>query len=542
MSTFAEKPKAAQQNQPQKVSSNLARSNTATSGPNHHTYPILHLQHTIGNQAAPSMLQTHAKEPGVGSTARFRHDFSQIPIHPPKAGVIQTKLAINRPGDQYDQEAGSDPHPLESDRSSSESRFGHDFSRVRVQAPQQHALPFLPTIQTLFGRFNVTDVRSTVGGAGAGRSQALGASAYTLGRNVVFRDQPDLFTAAHEAAHVVQQTYRTRDDSEGHADAVARALVEGRSAEALFYRAGAQTFRTNTESSSIRMLRRFAQTTITIPTDRDSFESWLFGWVDDFMVDRRAEARVRVGTNLTDLWSDLEPLRGNRVLIRATFERNRSGTVTAVRVEQPGIVRLPVTEIEGSVPQAPSAPRVRAERTLAILLDQGGLGSGPLRPIEPGEPSIWQHGYVRSRYFSYRANIDMVHFFVVGQYGEELGGLTEFRQQLEGSPSAHQLQDYYSNMLGVDFRNRYYSPEGSLSDQLERFFSDVESCQFSFRLPLREQPSAGVPGSPVLTDADQRRLTDHDSEAMEPAAFVEFVRSLERWIASNPDSAARIPE
>ena len=39
------------------------------------------------------------------SASRFGHDFSRIPIHPPAAGVIQTKLAINKPGDQYEQEA-----------------------------------------------------------------------------------------------------------------------------------------------------------------------------------------------------------------------------------------------------------------------------------------------------------------------------------------------------------------------------------------------------------------------------------------------------
>lgn len=37
--------------------------------------------------------------------SRFGHDFSRIPIHPLAAGVIQTKLAINKPGDEYEQEA-----------------------------------------------------------------------------------------------------------------------------------------------------------------------------------------------------------------------------------------------------------------------------------------------------------------------------------------------------------------------------------------------------------------------------------------------------
>ena len=105
MRTFAQK-----QNQPQKQeSSNRARSSTATSGPNLHSHPILHLQHAIGNQAVLQMLQANAEEleARLASTAstRFVHDFSRIPIHPPAAGALQTKLSINKPGDEYEQEA-----------------------------------------------------------------------------------------------------------------------------------------------------------------------------------------------------------------------------------------------------------------------------------------------------------------------------------------------------------------------------------------------------------------------------------------------------
>src|SRR5574341_693044 len=36
---------------------------------------------------------------------RFGHDFSQIRTYAPVVGAIQTKLAINQPGDEYEQEA-----------------------------------------------------------------------------------------------------------------------------------------------------------------------------------------------------------------------------------------------------------------------------------------------------------------------------------------------------------------------------------------------------------------------------------------------------
>ena len=96
MRTFAQK-----RNQPQKqVSPSLARSNTTAPGLHHRADLILHLQRTIGNQAVQRMLQTNAEElkaglPGTASP-RFEHDFSRIPIHPPAAGAIQTKLAINK--------------------------------------------------------------------------------------------------------------------------------------------------------------------------------------------------------------------------------------------------------------------------------------------------------------------------------------------------------------------------------------------------------------------------------------------------------------
>src|SRR5262245_12908718 len=42
----------------------------------------------------------------TGTTSpRFGHDLVRIPARSPMAGVIQTKLAVNKPGDEYEQEA-----------------------------------------------------------------------------------------------------------------------------------------------------------------------------------------------------------------------------------------------------------------------------------------------------------------------------------------------------------------------------------------------------------------------------------------------------
>jgi hypothetical protein len=103
-------------------------------------------------------------------------------------------------------------------------------------------LPHLDTIQHSFGRHDVTSVQAHVGGAAADAATAIGAQAYATGNDVAFAAQPDLHTAAHEAAHVIQQRAGVQlkggvgevgDAYERHADHVADAVVAGRSAEAI---------------------------------------------------------------------------------------------------------------------------------------------------------------------------------------------------------------------------------------------------------------------------------------------------------------------
>ncbi|GAB4569891.1 MAG: hypothetical protein Tsb0020_24300 [Haliangiales bacterium] len=113
------------------------------------------------------------------------------------------------------------------------------------------ALPHLDRIQQAFGpSHDVSQVKAHVGGAAAQASEAIGAEAYATGNDVAFRSTPDLHTAAHEAAHVVQQRQgvslqggvgQAGDSYEKHADAVADAVVAGRSAESLLSPSGAST-------------------------------------------------------------------------------------------------------------------------------------------------------------------------------------------------------------------------------------------------------------------------------------------------------------
>lgn len=102
------------------------------------------------------------------------------------------------------------------------------------------ALPHREAIQRAFGpAHDVGAIEAFVGGAAASAAEAIGAEAYATGHRVAFRAGPDLHTAAHEAAHVVQQRAGVQlrggvgeagDAHERHADAVADRVVRGESA------------------------------------------------------------------------------------------------------------------------------------------------------------------------------------------------------------------------------------------------------------------------------------------------------------------------
>ncbi len=107
------------------------------------------------------------------------------------------------------------------------------------------SLPFLDQIQRAFGRHDVSGVKAHVGGAASEAARTMGARAYASGDRVAFARDPDLFLAAHEAAHVVQQrggvqlsggVGRSGDAYEQHADEVAAAVVAGQSAATLLDR------------------------------------------------------------------------------------------------------------------------------------------------------------------------------------------------------------------------------------------------------------------------------------------------------------------
>jgi hypothetical protein len=102
------------------------------------------------------------------------------------------------------------------------------------------AMPFGAQIQQSFGGYDISNIQAHTDANAADATAAMGADAYATGNHVAFGGAPDLHTAAHEAAHVVQQRAgvslsggvgQSGDPYEQHADRVADAVVAGQSAE-----------------------------------------------------------------------------------------------------------------------------------------------------------------------------------------------------------------------------------------------------------------------------------------------------------------------
>ena len=109
------------------------------------------------------------------------------------------------------------------------------------------ALPHLDQIQRSFGRHDVGGIQAHQDDRAAEGARAMGATAFATGNHVAFAGAPSLHTAAHEAAHIVQQRAgvqlsggvgRSGDAYERHADQVADLVVKGESSEALLGQPG----------------------------------------------------------------------------------------------------------------------------------------------------------------------------------------------------------------------------------------------------------------------------------------------------------------
>jgi hypothetical protein len=142
--------------------------------------------------------------------------------------------------DRNAMEQGADP--VTPARATGQPKDIHDPRRIAARGVEGYGerLPFLDLIQPSFGRHDLSGIRAHVGGAAGQAARQLGARAFAFGNDIAFDGAPDLHTAAHEAAHVVQQRAgvalkggidQGNDAYEQHADATADKVVRGESAE-----------------------------------------------------------------------------------------------------------------------------------------------------------------------------------------------------------------------------------------------------------------------------------------------------------------------
>ena len=151
-----------------------------------------------------------------------------------KETLVEAVAASPPAGGSVTQRRGGGDAPLEGSAAANIARRGTE----GAGGP----LPHHDRIQSLFGRHDLSGVTAHEGPAAREAARSLGAEAYAHGDAVAFASSPDLHTAAHEAAHVVQQRSGVQlkggidqpgDLHERHADAVADAVVAGRSAAPL---------------------------------------------------------------------------------------------------------------------------------------------------------------------------------------------------------------------------------------------------------------------------------------------------------------------
>ncbi len=180
--------------------------------------------------------------------SRFGHDFSRIPIHPPTAGEIQTKLGINKPGDEYEREAdriSEQVMRMPEPRLQSACPYGGPCPKCQTEQPNQEherlqtkrvqpsdtaktsAPPVVHDILSSPGQpldaktrafveprfgYDLSQVRIHTSGRAAQSARAIDAMAYTVGREIVFgtgKYAPETTEGkhllAHELTHTIQQ-------------------------------------------------------------------------------------------------------------------------------------------------------------------------------------------------------------------------------------------------------------------------------------------------------------------------------------------------
>jgi hypothetical protein len=209
-------------------------------------------------------------------------------------------------------------------------------------------LPFLGAIQESFGSHDVSEVKAYSGGKTAQAAKSLGAKAFASGDSVGFGSTPDLHTAAHEAAHTVQQRQGVQlkgemgqagDSYERHADAVADKVVAGESAQGLLDQGGSSS---GSASGGAVQLIRFGDVDYVTGENTKTKKQWAtdaLHAIEDFVgfdpeIDRRLVG-VLVNQNIhirdaDELWATIHPAhrKYQDKLMNKPEQINKLGKVT----------------------------------------------------------------------------------------------------------------------------------------------------------------------------------------------------------------------
>ncbi len=180
-------------------------------------------------------------------------------------------------------------------------------------------LPHYDRIQAAFGRHDVSGVRTITGGPARGANAALGARAFTAGDKIGFRDAPDVWLAAHESAHVVQQRDGAStpggdhgDPWERHADRVADEVVAGRSAEPLLDAvtgsgpSRAPAVQLDQDKHAQNQPEPFSASSGDKPgnffSGRGTAQSWMYDW-GDLLVDKLGDYLAGTKLEMPSPWA-----------------------------------------------------------------------------------------------------------------------------------------------------------------------------------------------------------------------------------------------
>lgn len=189
------------------------------------------------------------REPPSPSPSRELTDVQarSLPQAQPSSELLALQRLVARralPADEHEHEQGQGQGHGPGEQPAPTTEQIHQAAKVGTSGPSS-SLPYLDAIQKSFGRYDVSDAKAHIGQEATRGARAMNAEAFASGNSIAFAGEPTLHTAAHEAAHLIQQRAGVQlaggvgvagDQYEQHADAVADLVVQGRSAEALLDR------------------------------------------------------------------------------------------------------------------------------------------------------------------------------------------------------------------------------------------------------------------------------------------------------------------